>query len=354
MPASTENESLIIESVPSIESIWQEWSELAERADNLFLTPEWASIWWQHFGQGHKLRLSTCRNESRDLVAIFPLYYWRRWPIRVLRFIGHGPGDELGPVVAPDDQRIAAAELLRTLERERYDVLLAEQLPGLGEWSSLLPGNRILSQGDSPVVRFDYTDWDEYLRSRSQKLRRNMRHQERDLLDSFRVCFRLADDRERLGVDLDTFFRLHREQWREVPTDFDGRANAFQREFISAAFERGWLRLWFLELDGRPVAAALLYRFAGVEYCYRFARDRAWDHLSVGSVVLIHSLRAALEDGMREFRFLRGGESYKARYTTDNRGLESVGLARGPIGQAALLGVERYLSIRRRLRARSE
>jgi len=354
MPTHIASTPISVESVPSIESIWQEWSELAELADNVFLTPEWASIWWRHFGQGHELCLSTCRNEAGDLVAIVPLYYWRRRPIRVLRFLGHGPGDELGPVVAPDDRPLAAAGLLRALERERYDVLLAEQLPGSGEWSSLLPGNRALSQGDSPILRLDYEDWDEYLRSRSKRVRYGMRHQEKDLHDSFRVRFRLADDPERLGEDLDTFFRLHREQWIEAPTAFDGPENAFQREFISTAFERGWLRLWLLELDDRPVSVVLHYRFADVEYGYQITRDRAWDRFSVGSVVRNHAIRSALEEGMREFRFLRGGERYKARYATGDRGLETVGLARGLIGQVALLGAERYLSIRRSLRARSE
>lgn len=353
MPAHIASTPISVESVPSIESIWQEWSELAERAENVFLTPEWASIWWRHFGRGRKLCLNTCRNEAGDLVAIIPLYYWRRRPIRVLRFLGHGPGDELGPVVAPDDRPIAAAGLLRVLERERYDVLLAEQLPGFGEWGSMLPGSRVLSRGDSPVLRFDYEDWDEYLRSRSSRARYAIRRQEKDLHDSFRVRFRLADDPERFEEDLDTFFRLHREQWIETPTAFDGSENAFQREFISTAFERGWLRLWLLELDDRPVAAALLYHFAGVEFGYQLARDRAWDHLSVGSIMLVHTLRAALEDDVREYRFLRGGESYKARYTTDNRGLESVGLARGSFGRLALSSAERYLSIRRRRRARS-
>jgi len=52
MPAQTVNELLTVDSVPSIEAIWQEWSELAERGDNLFLTPEWLSIWWRHYGGG--------------------------------------------------------------------------------------------------------------------------------------------------------------------------------------------------------------------------------------------------------------------------------------------------------------
>ena len=34
----------------------------------------------------------------------------------------------------------------------------------------------------------------------------------------------------------------------------------------------------------------------------------------MGFVLLAHSIRSAFEDGMREYRFLRGGDSYKGRF----------------------------------------
>src|SRR3712207_8750613 len=46
---------------------------------------------------------------------------------------------------------------------------------------------------------------------------------------------------------------------------------------------------------------------------------------------LTHAMRTAMEDGVREYRFLRGRERHKLRFPTEDAGLETVALARGPI-----------------------
>jgi CelD/BcsL family acetyltransferase involved in cellulose biosynthesis len=53
-------------------------------------------------------------------------------------------------------------------------------------------------------------------------------------------------------------------------------------------------------------------------------------------VLLSHAIRSAAEDGVREFAFLRGHEPYKYRFATDDDGLDSVCVVRGPAGAAAL------------------
>jgi CelD/BcsL family acetyltransferase involved in cellulose biosynthesis len=72
-----------------------EWEERAARSGNIFATWEWCWTWWRHFGNGHRLVLRTVR-EAGELVAILPLYEHRAGPFRVLRFLGHGLGDQLG------------------------------------------------------------------------------------------------------------------------------------------------------------------------------------------------------------------------------------------------------------------
>jgi CelD/BcsL family acetyltransferase involved in cellulose biosynthesis len=47
------------------------------------------------------------------------------------------------------------------------------------------------------------------------------------------------------------------------------------------------------------------------------------------------AIRGALEDGLREYRFLRGDEPYKYRFADGDRGLETFAMARGPRGAAA-------------------
>ena len=88
------------------------WTKLAERGRNLFGTWEWASTWWCQFGRDRPLHLAVVRRAGEP-VGLLPLYQWRSRPVRVLRFLGHGPGDELGPVGDPDD----AVPLARALRR---------------------------------------------------------------------------------------------------------------------------------------------------------------------------------------------------------------------------------------------
>ncbi len=77
--------------------------------------------------------------------------------------------------------------------------------------------------------------------------------------------------RIRLQDDLTVLFALHRARWGEGSPFL--RFEAFHREFAAVALERGWLRLWFLELDDRPAAAWYGFRFAGVESYYQAGRD---------------------------------------------------------------------------------
>ncbi len=71
-------------------------------------------------------------------------------------------------------------------------------------------------------------------------------------------------------------------------------AEPFHREFATQAFHQGWLRLWFLEIDGKPVAALHGFRFAGADSAYQAGRDPAFRQQPVGFVLLAHAVREAL------------------------------------------------------------
>src|SRR5207249_3746970 len=101
-------------------------------------------------------------------------------------------------------------------------------------------------------------------------------------------------------------------------------AEPFHREFAAIAFERGWLRLWTLELDGRAVASWLGYRFQRVESYYQAGRDPALQRARIGFVLLAHTIREALRDGMTEYRLLRGNEQFKYRFATSDPGVETI------------------------------
>ena len=150
------------------ESLEADWVRLGELSGNVFATWEWASVWWRHFGDGARPLTASLRDGAGDAVAILPLYLGFERPVRVARFIGHGAGDELGPVCEPGERRPEAA--LPGAARELgCHVLLAERLPGEGHAARL--GGKLLRRDASPVVDFPDGGWDGYLATRSSNFR---------------------------------------------------------------------------------------------------------------------------------------------------------------------------------------
>jgi len=329
-----------LEPVPSLAEARELWQGLAPRSRNIFATWEWAVTWWRHFGRDGTLHLIACESSGGEPFALLPLHINRERGLRTLRFVGHGPADELGPVCAPEHTPAAARAVRRSLadSRGRWDLFVGDYLPADQGWDSLL-GGRAAMQEPSPVVDIETADWDDFLAARSSGLRKQIRYQERRLEREHDLRYRLSVDPDRLDEDFELLCRLHELRWAAGGSDaFVGGRRSFLRDFARCAQERGWLRLWFLELDGRAVAAWLGFRFCGVESYYQGGRDPGWDDRSVGAVLVAHTLREAVGDGLSEYRFLRGGEAYKDRFATRDPGVETVVLAGSAAGRAALVG----------------
>jgi CelD/BcsL family acetyltransferase involved in cellulose biosynthesis len=322
------------ELVDGLASLRDEWTTLAEQGHNVFATWEFASTWWEHFGAGRRLVTVGCRDSGGELFAVLPLYFWRRRPLRVLRFLGHGAGDILGPVCRLERADDAARALRRLLEAASWDwdVFVGENIPGEQDWPLRLGGEVIRREGN-PVLRAP-EGFEDFLARRTPNFRSQVRRAERRLARRYRIRFRLSDSTT-LDPDLDALFRLHQARFGEQSA-FAGSRTAFHHAFARRAEERGWLRLWILELDGRPVAAQYGFRFGGVESFYQSGRDPALRRESLGMTLLAHAIRSADGEGVREFALLRGHEPYKYRFATDDRGLDSVCVTRGPAGAAAL------------------
>ena len=142
---------LTLDPVEDLEGVRHDWASLAERAGNPFLTWEWASTWWHHFGAGRKLRATACRAPDGEVRAILPLYEAAVRPVRVLRLMGHGPGDHLGLLCSPDDREDAGSALreLLSVDPRPWDVLLAERLPSDEGWAAAVGGEVLVRESES-------------------------------------------------------------------------------------------------------------------------------------------------------------------------------------------------------------
>lgn len=309
-------------SVEHLSELEEPWRALADRGDNVFGSYEWNRTWWNCFGGGRPLRVIACEDGTGRLSALVPLYEATRRPTRVLRLVGHGASDQLGPVggVGVGDSALSAARHALDADR-RWGLTMLEDLPG-----DCACQGRSLAIRSSPTVAFVSADWQGWLASKSRNFRHQVGKVERRLARRGRLRFRLAGD-------LRAFRALHEAHWGPRSRAFAGRW-PFHERFAADAHERGWLRIHLLDLDDRPVAALYNLRFGGVECCYQAGRLPALS--GAGFVLHAHAIRAAMQDGMREYRFLRGDESYKLRFANADPGVRTVAYARGARGHAML------------------
>ena len=326
---------MTIEPLGSLERARAVWAGLAEPTGNLFATFEWGEAWCRHLLGGRELHLLTCRRDDGSAFALLPLVASRRRPLRVVKFVGDGPADRLGPLCAPEDRPAAARALGRSLRDLRADLLVGDAMPVDEGWEGLLGGTPLRREAN-PVLATEGRSWDEFLASRSRNFREQVRRRERKLGKEHDLRFRLSDEPDRLDDDMRTLFALHDARWGGNADTFAGPRAAFHLDFARAALERGWLRLWLLELDGEAAAAWYGFRYDGCEWYYQMGRDPRRDRQSVGFVLLCHTMRDAFDAGVREYRLLRGDEEYKDRFATHDPALATVAVARTPAGRAAI------------------
>ena len=311
------------------------WNRLA--SDVPFQTWDWLEAWWRTYGNcadqcGRASELATIavRDDAGRLIGLAPWYFENSsWHGRVLRFLGtHGVcSDYLGILAEPGREADVAAALATWLTeqaRGQWDLIeldsvdpenmvvchLAAQMKSRGSLINLRPGP-ICWQIPLP------TDWETYLAGLSQSHRKQVRRRERRLFETGRAVLRSVNCEDDRLAAFAILVDLH--QRRQISLGnhgsfASGSFRAFHQEVTRRFLQRGRLRLHWLELDGRPVAAE--YGLAGTRavYSYQGGFDPAASDESPGHVVTQATLKLAIEQGFSAFDFLRGDEPYKAHW----------------------------------------
>jgi CelD/BcsL family acetyltransferase involved in cellulose biosynthesis len=335
---------LALEPITDLATVQADWRRLAERVGNPFTTWEWASIWLRLVARNGQVAAWRCLDTAGQTTGIIPLHLSRARGLRLLRFVGHGPADELAPLCAPEDRPAVAAAFGGVLAASRdWDLCLAERMPAAEGWAESL-GGFALRRELSPELELTTSDWDEFLAGRSSNFRQQVRKFERRLIRDHGLRYRLVDDPATLEGDMEGLFRLHDARWGAQTTAFTAQLRPFHLEVAAEALKAGWLRMWFAELEGRPAAVWYGFRMGGADWFYQQGRDPAWERSSVGFVLTTHTLRDAVQAGIGRYRFLVGGEEYKTRFTTHDPELETIAKARDSRGAMALAA---YRALRR-------
>jgi hypothetical protein len=164
-----------------------------------------------------------------------------------------------------------------------------------------------------PIVHLpDGVDFDGFLSTLDKKARHEIRRKIRRADAAGEVAFTRSVDPL---ADLELFIELHQHKWGAAglfPSTPGGEASrVFIRRLFEACGPDGPVRLSFLTIDGRRIAAGIHVETDDAVMFYNAGLDPDARDLSPGVILTARLIRHAIEAGKRRFDFLRGDEPYK-------------------------------------------
>jgi len=324
-----------------------DWDRLS--AGVPFRSWAWLSAWWRHYGQAAddehpaaRLFVTAVFDHDDTLVGLAPWYLdcSGAW-CRLLRPLGSGEvcSDYLTVLcqVGMEDQLTQAlAERLtewahaENRDPQRWDLL---ELTGCDAHDPLIErlaqhlakqGNTIHRHPGPNCWRIELpTNWDDYLATLSKNHRKKLRRLQRQMVETGRAVLHSVERLDELPAAIEILIDLHGRRRRSLgePGCFaSARFAAFHREVMPELLRNGQLQLHWLELDGQPAAAEYQLAGDGVVYAYQAGVDPDALQKQPGRLMIMLTLRRAIEAGYRTFDFLRGDEPYKAQFRAAPRG----------------------------------
>ena len=331
----------VLSTTGEFDSIETEWKELYGRTEcnSVFMTFEWLSQWWKHFGQQRGLAIVIVRNHG-SLVALAPLCISRQGVLRFRRlgFLGDTlVGSDYLNFLVVDSYK---AEALRCVcnciigIRDQWDYIeLADFLAN----SDVLQTFHDVAKGSGmainpkpsticPYVALPGTV-DQYWASLRSRLRKNLRYHMRLLQRQAKVAFVKVDAASEIEQAFDDVTQLHEARFRarhRSSTFLAPEVKTFHRTAAKSLAAAGLARIYFLELDGKRIAGMYGFSNGRTFSLYQSGSDPAYGRFSVGTLLISSVMQALIEEGHSEFDFLRGQEAYKQLWATGERELRTV------------------------------
>lgn len=341
-----------------LEALEPEWRGIYEtsRCFNPFLSYEWLSSWWRHFGKGNQLCVVVAEQDGAP-VSIAPLMRVEWAGFTKLQFLGQ-PFSDYGDFITTDGTNSGVEPLLEFLKYKlRWDALelrgIRGDSPNLPALQAAWPATARLNQWRrwtlAPFLPIR-CGWSEYRDGRRKGLMSDTRRKIRRLEEKGELTYRECGTLERGLQLLDQFARQKSQRFAATgATDIlaNGAVLEFYKEVTRRLWDSGQVHISSLDLDHQPIATHFGF-IAGQRYFYYMPSfDSTFSLYSPGRLIVFNLIENSFLKGLGEFDFMNGSEPYKYEWASDERPVyELRAFTRSPLG-LALYGAH---EVRRRAR----
>jgi CelD/BcsL family acetyltransferase involved in cellulose biosynthesis len=114
---------------------------------------------------------------------------------------------------------------------------------------------------------------------------------------------------------MDAFITLHQKSTRDKQDFWSDQMILFFKAVAIELAKAGWLKLFFIEVNGVKAASLLCFDYNDEILVYNSGYDpEQFANLSPGNVLVSYSIQEAIRLGRSRYDFLRGDEVYKFRF----------------------------------------
>lgn len=264
--------------------------------------------------------------KGRAIAALLPLCredrYFARWRLAGSRELFE-PGDLL--CARADDADPIAAALCGlhhpvSLDRISADSPLVPALRrAMGErpgWLSVRPAM------PCPMIALD-SSWRDPESRFNARRRSDFRRAARRAEAMGRVTFEtLAPTADEFDALFDEAIAVELKSWKRDAGSaiaVDGQRETFFRRFFRSAAADGNFRLSFLRIDGKAVAMQLALLWSGRYWLFKIGHDERFGKCSPGTLLMLHMIGWAAEQGLESFELLGEAEAWITRFWTQEQ-----------------------------------
>lgn len=305
----------------------ESWQSLLQQCDHtIFSTWEYLATWWKYYGKTAKLKVLLAL-EREKILGIAPLMLSNQTShfgnLHKIQFMGHG--SDYADFIFPNENINYLVFLMRNLlQFSDWEIV---ELVGIPESSNTT--KTLFNSQDRRSSELELTNWSsnysislsnsfkDFLKDLSRNVRKNLSRRMRRLKENYKVEFKTQNDFDSVKKAMEVFFNLHDNRWKSK-----GETGVFaveeNRDFhidLAKTFnEKGWLSLYFLNVDDEPISAAYTYDYGPKKYGCLTGFNPEFGQFGIGNLIKIHIIEDCFKKKLNEYDLGRGSESYKTEW----------------------------------------
>ncbi len=251
-------------------SIEEQWKEIyhSKSRNSIFLSFDFIKLWYSCFARLEEVRVYPVVDRDR-IIGFLPLFLSKRWQVRVLSSLTNAHCLHAGPLVGNGFDEIFASNFMEALLTclHGWDILQYHEgysFQAIASFKHVHGGCLYVKEHIEPT----YTvllpkSFDEYFnRQLSGKVRNNLKGWKKKLtkIPSHKFCHYIGDDAVAFWP---TFLSIEDSGWKGREGSSIKRLNqnyqSYYERLVHMLSVNGLLHMYFLEIDGRPVAGVFGY-----------------------------------------------------------------------------------------------